>query len=199
MQILTPRLVGPITAVAMSAVLLPFSVSADSMFVTDQGHTEVMFGWDHAGVTNQHGEFTVATGTLKLADEIEDSKISVEIDASSVSSGFEPLDKHLKSADFLDVEKFPTITFESTEVKSTGESTMDIVGDLTIHGVTQSVTLQAEMTLNGEHPLGKNIEYYQGEWVGVKATTEIDHMAFGVGAFSTGPISISINSELKAN
>jgi len=189
--------VAACVAFAMST-LLPMAASADQTFVTDQGHTEVMFGWSHAGVTNQNGEFTKATGTLKLADKMEDSSISVEIDANSLSSGFEALDKHLKSADFLDVEKFPTLTFQSTSVKSTGDKTMDVIGDLTIHGVTQPVTLQAEMTHKGEHPLGKNIEYYQGEWIGIRATTEIDHQAFGVGAFSTGPISITINSELKA-
>lgn len=189
--------VAACVAFALSS-LLPAAATADQTFVTDQGHTEVMFGWDHVGVTNQHGEFTKATGTLTMADSIEDSSITVEIDTSSVSSGFEALDKHLKSADFLDVEKFPAMTFQSTSVKSTGEKTMDVVGDLTIHGVTQPVTLQAEMTHKGEHPLGKNIEYYQGEWIGIRATTEIDHMAFGVGQFSTGPISITINSELKA-
>jgi len=172
MHILPARLAG-IIAVAMSATL-PLGASADTTYITDQGHTEVMFGWSHAGVT------------------------SVEIDANSLSSGFEELDKHLKSADFLDVEKFPTFTFVSTEVKPTGDTTMDVLGDLTIHGVTQPVTLKAEMTHKGEHPLGKSIEYYQGEWVGIQATAEIDHQAFGVGAFSTGPISITINSELKA-
>ena len=196
MHISSNRLSGVI-AVAMAAAL-PIAVSADTTFVTDQGHTEVMFGWSHAGVTQQHGEFTKATGTLTLADSMEDSSISVEIDAASVSSGFEALDKHLKSADFLDVEKYPTLTFQSTEVKSTGDTTMDVTGDLTLHGVTKPVTLQATMTLKGEHPLGKNFEYYQGEWVGMRATTEIDHQAFGVGAFSTGPIKITINSELKA-
>ena len=196
MHISSNRLTG-VVALAMAAAL-PITVSADTTFVTDQGHTEVMFGWSHAGVTQQHGEFTKSTGTLTLADSMEDSSISVEIDAASVSSGFEALDKHLKSADFLDVEKYPTLTFQSTEVKSTGDTTLDVTGDLTLHGVTKPVTLKAEMTLNGEHPLGKSFEYYQGEWVGIRATTEIDHQAFGVGAFSTGPISITINSELKA-
>lgn len=182
---------------ALSA-LAATAATADTTYVTDQGHTEVLFGWSHAGVTNQNAEFTKATGTLTLAENIEDSVVSVEIDANSLASGFEALDDHLKSADFLNVEKFPTLTFQSTSVKSTGETTMDVTGDLTIHGVTKPVTLQAEMTHKGEHPLGKNIEYYQGQWVGIKATTEIDHQAFGVGAFSTGPISITINSELKA-
>jgi len=113
----------------------------------------------------QHGEFTVATGTLTMADNIEDSSISVEIDATSVSSGFGPLDDHF---------------------------------DMTIHGVTLPVTFKAEMSINGEHPLGKSFDYYKGEWVGITATTEIDHVAFGVGGFSTGPIAITINSEMKA-
>ena len=168
-------------------------------FVTDQGHTEVMFGWNHAGVSTQNGQFTSASGTLELGESMEDSTISVEIDAASVSTGFGPLDKHLKSADFLEVEKYPTMTFTSSSVKMTGDNSMDVMGDLTIHGVTQPVTLKTELThAKGEHPLGKNIDYYKGEWIAFKATTEIDHQSFGVGAFSTGPISITINSELKA-
>lgn len=182
---------------AMSA-LATSAATADTTYATDQGHTEVLFGWSHAGVTDQNAEFTKATGTLTLAENIEDSVVSVEIDANSLASGFDALDDHLKSADFLNVEKFPTLTFQSTSVKSTGENTMDVTGDLTIHGVTKPVTLQAEMTHKGEHPLGKAIEYYQGQWVGIKATTQIDHQEFGVGSFSTGPISITINSELKA-
>jgi len=196
MNTVSTRIAG-VLAVAMSAAL-PGAVLADTTYVTDQDHTEVMFGWSHAGVTEQNGEFTKATGTLTMADTLEESSISVEIDASSLSSGVDALDKHLKSADFLDVEKYPTLTFESTKVVTTGDNTMDVTGDLTIHGVTKPVTLQATMTLKGEHPLGKNFEYYQGEWVGMRATTEIDHQAFGVGAFSTGPIKITINSELKA-
>jgi len=185
-------------AAAMLAVLST-GVSADTMYKTDQGHTEVMFGWSHAGVTTQNGEFTKVSGTLNLADIIEDSSINVEIDTNSLASGFEALDKHLKSADFFDVEKFPTMTFKSTSVKSTGDSTMDVTGDLTIHGVTQPVTLETVMTHKGEHPLGKSIKYYEGEWIGIQATTVIDHQSFGVGGFSTGPIAITINSELKAN
>jgi len=197
MQKVTTRL-STVLGAAISISMVT-SASADSTFTTDQGHTEVMFGWSHAGVTNQNGEFTSATGTLTLADEIEDSSVTVEIDTNSLASGFEALDKHLKSEDFLNVEKYPTMTFVSTSVKSTGESTMEVTGDLTIHGVTNPVTLQTEMTHKGEHPLGKSIDYYKGEWVGIRATTEIDHMSFGVGPFSTGPISITINSELKAN
>lgn len=135
---------------------------------------------------------------MTLADKLEDSTVEVEIDTNSLSSGFEALDDHLKNADFLEVETYPTITFKSTTVKMTGEKNMKVMGDLTIHGVTNPVTLEAEMTLNGEHPLGKNIDYYKGEWVAFQASTEIDHQAFKVGGFSTGPTAITINTEMKA-
>ena len=74
---------------------------------------------------------------------------------------------------------------------------MDIVGDLTIHGVTKEVTFATEMVHKGEHPLGKSFDSYKGEWVAFNATTEIDHQAFDVGGFSTGPITISITTEMK--
>ena len=179
-------------------VALPGQALAAKTYATDQGHTEVLFGWSHSGVSQQHAEFTVAKGTLRLEDNIEKSKIDVVIDANSIATGFEPLDKHLKSADFLEVETYPEITFKSTSVRKTGDKTLDVMGNLTIHGVTQPVTLKTEMTHIGPHPLGKFIDYYKGDWVAFKATTEIDHMAFKVGSFSTGPIAIEINTELKA-
>ena len=173
-------------------------VLADKTYMTDQGHTEVLFSWSHAGVSQQNAEFTVAEGTLNLADDIEKSTINVVIDANSLSSGFAALDDHLKSADFLEVSAHPEITFNSTSITKTGENMFDVVGDLTIHGVTKPVTLKAEMTHLGKHPLGEFIEYYQGDWVAFRATTEIDHQEFNVGSFSTGPIAIVINTELKA-
>lgn len=177
---------------------MPGSAVADQTYATNQGHTEVLFGWSHSGVSRQHAEFTVASGTLNLADSIEKSTIEVVIDASSISSGFEALDKHLRSKDFLEVDTYPEITFQSTAVKQTGEQSFDVTGNLTIHGVTKPVTLKTEMTHRGPHPLGKFFDSYKGAWVAFKATTEIDHQAFKVGSISTGPIAIEINSELKA-
>ena len=178
--------------------LVSTSAFAAKTYVTNQGHTEVIFGWSHAGVSRQHGEFTTATGTLDLADKIEDSTIKVVIDTRSVSTGVKKLDEHLKNADFLEVDTYPEITFNSTGIKRTGDKTFDVTGDLTIHGVTRSVTLKAEMTHMGEHPLGSVFDSYKGDWLAFRASTEIDHMAFNVGKFSTGPIAIEINTEMKA-
>lgn len=189
-----PRLVALSAMIAMPAAW----AQAAETYYTDQGHTEVRFGWNHAGVSMQSGEFTTANGKLVLdPDNPEQSSVTVTIDAASVSTGFGPLDDHIKSKDFLEVETYPEITFVSTSVKKTGDTTADVMGDLTIHGVTKPVTLKTTMTHRGEHPLGGAIDYYKGQWVAFSATTEIDHQAFDVGGFSTGPISITIVTELK--
>lgn len=168
-------------------------------YKTDQGHTEVRFSWSHAGVSVQSAEFTVAEGTLDLdPDNVEAASLNVTIKSDSVATGFEALDKHLSSADFLEVETYPEITFVSTGVEKTGDNTANVTGDLTIHGTTQSVTLETTLTHIGEHPLGGALEYYQGDWAAFTATTVLDHLSFGVGGYSTGPITVNIVTEMKA-
>lgn len=186
------------TAFGAAVVLLSGPALAAETYYFDQGHTEVHFTWSHAGVSMQHGEFTKLDGKLTLdPDNVGNSVIDVTIDANSLDSGYKALDDHLKGADFFDVAAYPTITFKSTSVKRTGEDTADIVGDLTIHGVTKPVTLQTRLTHRGAHPVAQFVDYYKGEWVAFHATTQIDHTAFGVGNFNTGTISIEINTEMK--
>jgi len=182
-----------------ATVLAASTALATTTYKTDQGHTEVKFGWSHAGVSHQTGEFTEAEGILELDPEnIEASKLDVVIKTSSVATGFKPLDDHLSSSDFFEIETYPEITFVSTSVERTGDSTANVNGDLTIHGVTKPVTLETTMTHIGPHPLGGVLEYYSGEWIAFTASTTIDHMEFGVGGFSTGPITIDVTTEMKA-
>ena len=136
-----------------SGIAFSGSAWAADTYATDQGHTEVIFGWSHAGVSVQHGEFTEANGTLDLdTGNVENSKLNVVINTSSLASGYEALDKHLKSSDFLDVEKFPQATFESTSISKTSDTTADVTGNLTLHGVTKPVTLNVTLTHQGAHP-----------------------------------------------
>jgi polyisoprenoid-binding protein YceI len=186
-------------ALSLAIGLASPSVMAAEKFATDQGHTEVRVSWNHAGVSIQTAEFEKASGILTL-DEAnpENSKIDVEIDVTSISSGFEKLDTHLKSADFLNVEKNPTATFKSTSVKKTGDKTADITGDFTLNGVTKPITLNATLTHIGDHPVGKALDYYKGKWVAFAATTTIEnHQDYNVGGFSTGPLTINIVTEMK--
>jgi polyisoprenoid-binding protein YceI len=186
-------------ALSLAIGLASPSVMAAEKFATDQGHTEVRVSWNHAGVSIQTAEFEKASGILTL-DEAnpENSKIDVEIDVTSISSGFDKLDTHLKSADFLNVEKNPTATFKSTSVKKTGDKTADITGDFTLNGVTKPITLNATLTHIGDHPVGKALDYYKGKWVAFAATTTIEnHQDYNVGGFSTGPLTINIVTEMK--
>lgn len=183
---------------ALGAILLVGPAAAAETYYFDQGHTEVFFGWSHSGVSMQHAEFTKVDGKLSLdPDKPESSKISVTIDVDSVSSGVPIFNDHLRGEKWFDAAKYPTITFESTGIKRTGDKTAEVTGDLTIRDVTKPVTLQVELTHRGEHPVGKFLDYYKGDWVAFAAKTEIDHTAFNVGNFSTGPIFIEINTEMK--
>jgi len=187
-----------IASLAAAAALAAPAAFATT-YKTDQGHTEVLFSWSHAGVSVQSGEFTQAEGTLDIDPENpEAASLNVTIKADSLATGFGPLDDHLSSVDFLEVATYPEITFVSTGVEKTGDKTANVTGDLTIHGTTQSVVLETTMTHLGEHALGGVIDYYKGDWAAFEATTTIDHQAFGVGSFSTGPISIRIVTEMKA-
>ena len=187
-----------LAAIAFLTVASTQTIAATETYYTDQGHTEVRFGWTHAGISQQTGEFLKANGKLVLdPDNIERSTLTVTIDANSLSTGYGPLDKHLKNKDFLEVETYPEIKFVSTSVKRTGDKTADVTGDMTIHGVTKPVTLKTTLTHRGKHPLGTRLPYYKGNWVAFSATTTIDHQAFKVGGFSTGPIKIWIVTEMK--
>ena len=195
-------------AFAVSGTLFALSIAGASdalhaaeTYKFDQGHTEISFGWSHAGVSMQHGEFTRADGTLVLDPEnIENSAINVTIDMSSVSTGVTALDTHLKNSDFFDVEKFPIATFESTAVKRTGDKTADVTGDLTIHGVTKPVTLKITLTHRGSHPVGQYLSDYKGSWVAFAGEAEIRHLEFGVGSYPSGnndKIKVRISTEMK--
>ena len=187
------------TLPAAAALALTASFASAEIYKTDQGHTEVRFGWSHAGVSQQTAEFTEVDGTLDIdPDNIEAAKLDVTIQTASLATGFKPLDDHLLNKDFFEAETYPEITFASTSVERTGENTANVLGNLTIHGTTLPVTLAATLTHFGAHPLGGVLEYYSGDWAAFSATTEIDHMAFGVGGFSTGPITINIVTEMKA-
>jgi polyisoprenoid-binding protein YceI len=131
---------------ALSSLLLT-GVSAfaqSSSWTIDKNHSQVNFQVRHMGVSNVRGSISGITGTV-VWDDQNPTKSSVEatIDTTTVSTNNEARDKHLKSLDFFNVEKFPTMTFKSTSV--TGASgKLQVIGDLTLAGVTKSVTLDVD-------------------------------------------------------
>jgi polyisoprenoid-binding protein YceI len=127
-----------------------------STYQIDPAHTHAQFKVRHLMVSNVKGDFDKVTGTVEYDDANPSaSKINITVDVASISTREPQRDAHLKSADFFDVEKFPTITFESNEVVKSGEDSFEVVGDLTIHGVTQKVDLNVEeLTPEVKDPFG---------------------------------------------
>src|SRR5262245_13740799 len=140
----------------------------------DPVHSTVGFRVRHLVISKVTGRFPRWTGTLELGGvDLADSKVDITIDASSIDTHEPQRDAHLRSADFFDAERFPTIEFRSRRVESAGEDRYRIVGDLTIHGVTREVVLEAEEGGRARDPWG-------GERVGFTARTAIDRREFGL-------------------
>jgi len=143
-------------------------------YTIDQAHSTIRFWVRHLMISKVHGEFPDVTGTVTgSADAPELASIEVSVGIGSITTGQEQRDGHLKSADFFDVETFPTMTFKSTSVKTTGEGEFDVVGDLTLHGVTKEITLKAEVSSEVANPYG-------GFKVGVSATGKVNREDFGM-------------------
>jgi len=132
-----------ITAAALS--LAAASASAQtSAWTIDPAHSSVNFTIRHMGVSNVHGSISGIKGTVNYNEkDITKSSVETTIDTTTISTGVEARDKHLKSPDFFEVEKYPTIAFKSTSVSNTGGK-LQLTGDLTLHGVTKSVTLDVD-------------------------------------------------------
>ena len=139
----------------------------------DGAHTSVEFVGRHLMITKVRGRFTDVSGRITIAEEPEASHVEVEIGAASLTSGNADRDTHLKSADFFDVERFPTITFRSTSVTALADNTWEVVGDLTVRDTTRPVTLQVDFDGADVSPLGD-------ERIGFSAATDVNREDFGL-------------------
>jgi polyisoprenoid-binding protein YceI len=140
----------------------------------DASHSRVGFAVKHMMVSTVKGHFNVLSGTVNI-DEANpaNSWVEAEIDAASIDTRDANRDNHLRTADFLDVEKFPKITFKSTKVEPVGDNEYNVIGDLTLHGVTKSVVLKAEYSGTIKDPYGLNR-------AGFEARTKINRKDFGL-------------------
>lgn len=122
----------------------------------DIAHTQVEFVARHM-LSKVRGRFTDFSGTVVIGDTPASSSAEVEIRAASIITHTEQRDGHLRSADFLDVERHPTLTFRSTAARVTGDDTFELDGDLTIRGVTRPVTLAGRYLGLSKNPYGKTV------------------------------------------
>jgi len=111
----------------------------------DPAHSKLGFAVKHMGVATVRGEFGEFEGSLEIGDDIATSKASGTVKTASVDTNQEQRDAHLRSADFFEVEKFPELTFTSTKIEQVDEETVKITGDLTMHGETHPIELEAEL------------------------------------------------------
>lgn len=162
---LTVALVVAPVALAQSTQV-PAEVKAGA-YMLDPSHSKITWSVSHLGFSTYVGQFTGVAGTLKLDPKaVQATDLQVTVDTASVGTLNTALDNHLKSPDFLDVAKFPTATFKATSVKTTGERTADISGDLTLHGVTKPVVIEATFNRAGIAPTdGKYTVGFSGKAV----------------------------------
>ena len=163
-----------LAAVAIGSALLSANVMAADYVVDKEGqHAFVDFKISHLGYSYITGTFKDIDGKFSFdAAKPEASKIEFNVNTASVFTNHAERDKHIASADFLNASKFAKATFVSTSVKSTGEKTADVTGDLTIAGVTKPVVVKATFLGEGKDPWG-------GYRAGFEGTTSIKRSDFG--------------------
>ena len=162
--------------ILLSALALAASATAQvTSYKIDPAHSSAQFSVRHLGVSTVRGAFMKVSGEAKY-DPSDPTKGSLDatIDATSVDTRVEMRDNDLRSPNFLDVQKYPSITFHSKQTKSAGTGKLQITGDLTIHGVTKEVTLDVD------GPSAEVKDPWGNMRIGASATTKISRKDFGV-------------------
>lgn len=177
---IAPLAIGT-AVVAQNAPALPGAVDPARVqagtYAVDPAHTQVAFTVNHFGFSNYVGLFGNITGSLTIDPaQPEKASVSIEIPMTEARTSSDKLNEHLKTPDFLDTAKYPTAKFVSTGVKVDG-MTADIAGNLTLLGVTKPVTIKAQFTGAGAHPMNKKLN------VGFSGTTMIKRSEFGMGKY----------------
>jgi len=173
------------------------TTAGTTTWTLDAAHTLVEFSTKHMMITTVKGRFPEISGTITVDEAQPDrSRVEVEIGAASIDTGVEQRDAHLRSADFLDAENFPAITFKSTRVEGAYAEAGDefkVVGELTIRGTTREVVLDATFEGTGKDPWG-------GERASFSAEAKLDRRDFGLTwnqALETGGLLVSNQIKLS--
>lgn len=144
------------------------------LFALDPVHTHVGFSVRHMMIAKVRGRFSAFNGTVTIGERPSDAQIEVEVDLSSVDTQHPERDAHLRSPDFFDVERFPTMTFRSTRVTTNIDGDcFRLDGDLTLHGVTRPLALDVMFD-------GVGVDAYGGQRMGFSASGQVDREAFGL-------------------
>jgi polyisoprenoid-binding protein YceI len=162
-------------AAALSAMLSAATAThaQSTTWQLDPAHSNAQFSVRHLGISNVQGEFTKVTGSVNLDDQdISKSTVTATIDVNSLDTRVQHRDDDLKSDHFFDVAKYPTITFQSTKIVSTGQGTAKMTGNLTLHGVSKEVTFDVTGPTK--------VIQVMGTRRGASATAKINRQDFGM-------------------
>jgi polyisoprenoid-binding protein YceI len=185
----------------ISAVIFAFAmiqqaaIAESNVYTIESNHASVVWFANHFGFSNPSGKFTDISGSVTF-DEANpgQSLVDVTINTNSLVTGLAKFDQHLKSSDFFDVEKYPTAKFVSKKIKVTGKNKAKIEGQLTLHGVTKSVTLDTKFNRAGINPIS------QLQTVGFSATAVINRSEFGLDYAVPGVSDkVNLTIEIEAN
>ncbi len=161
----------------------------------DPTHSEIGFEIAHMMFAKVRGRFEEMEGTVRLGPDgsTEESSVEAVIQVSSISTGQAQRDEHLRSPDFFDAERFPTLTFRSTSVREVGDGELAVTGELAMHGVAKEVELAVTETGRGTDPWGN-------ERIGFSASTVVDRRDFGLTwnqALETGGILVGTEVKIR--
>lgn len=168
------------TLAMIAASLLSAPLIAADTYTIDVRHTFPTFEINHLGFSTQRGRFNKAGGKIVLDRAAKTGSIDLSIDTASIDMGFDDWDKHMRSDDFFNVEKFPTMNFKSTKVAFDGDKLVGAEGNFTLLGVTKPVSLKVENFRCGVHPINKK------DVCGADVSTMIKRSEFGMTKYLPG-------------
>ena len=180
--------------IAISAfITLTAFTKAISTWQNDDFHSQLQFSVTHLGISDISGTFNdVDVNVTSSKPDFSDAQFELTAKTSSINTRVEPRDNHLKSADFFDVEKYQTLTFKSTGIKSAGKSKYKLTGNLTLHGVTKPVTMDMVYKGTVQNPMSKKAT------AGFQVSGTIKRSDFGIGGKFPAPM-ISDEVRIKAD
>lgn len=172
-------------ALALTLLAAPMAQAADTLteYTLDPTHTQVRFTWDHFGFSTPGASFDEVTGSVFVNEQQpEKSRVEVSIPVRSIHTHVPLLDEHLLTKpEFFKVEEHPTITFRSTGIRNADreEQEFDLMGVLTVNGISKEVVLETEVNKVGQHPMWDNAPA-----IGLDAKTTLKRSDFGMGAYA---------------
>lgn len=177
----------------VSATSIVYATDTTSTYKLDPTHSFVEFHYNHMGFSNPSGKW-LANGTINFdSTKLANSSVDITIQVESIVTGVPGLDRHLKSADFFDVAKYPTAKFVSSKIVAVDDKHFNMTGNLTIHGVTKPVTFLVTQNEHKVNPMNER------DTLGYSATATIKRSDFGVGAYVPAVSDeVTLNIELEA-